>query len=718
MAMKLFKNPAAKHYFKAGLKKNRKFFVICLILHMISFPLAFTMLSIDIVADKSYDFLFGAFFALSWVFTAIAVLLGVIIAIQNFSYLHKKQETDTYMSLPLSDKQRFFGDYFSGLLTYIAPVIISAVFTFITFAIAAAVINANPECGMSIAPLEYGEHTIGWGQLMIEIYLIAIVAMIMLYTIITLACTLCGSLFETIVHSFILNGAIPGMIALLCFVMFNRVPGVDVLKIMLPIMSKTSPLGAFIGYLNYTDLMNEAVFLFPFFIKFWLWLAVFTVLYVVIAFLAYKKRKAEDVAKPYVFKSYYYAIISCVTFAVCAIIPIGFDILLIPMIVVAAVAFLAFELITNRGFKKFGKSLIKCALTITASILLIGILDNGWGFGIGRRVPDADDVESVTIENMEMVMGVEIDYDGVEFFEKDAIEAVITAHTKAADRACDESEFPGILKDYYSYDSYNWDRYYGYDYARTTTITYKLKNGSSITREYKFNEEERKIISSAALMSKDYARNEADEFVRSNRTYRDEWNFYITVHDAIQKDEYTIATRIKGLPGDDWMLVSEDEYNTFVKEIAEAIEKDILDRTYEQVMQPYGYCGKIGYFAFYEYDENILATLEKYKMHITPISEVVKKLDYIPIRTVSFNDDDRFFSDLVQSDRQLEIVKQLLMVVYPAERNRPSSYYERLEEYSIIINGDHFDLFIPDEYSDIARELFDMAFEIPPARLD
>ena len=706
MAMKLFKNPAAKHYFKAGLKKNRKFFVICLILHMISFPLTFTMLSIDIVADKRDDFLFLAFFVLSCVFTAIAVLLGVIIAIQNFSYLHKKQETDTYMSLPLSDKQRFFGDYFSGLLTYIAPVIISAVFTFITFAIAVAVINANPECRMSITPLEYGEHTIGWGQLMIEIYLIAIVAMIMLYTIITLACTLCGSLFETIVHSFIINGAIPGMIALLCFVMFNRVPGVDVRKIMLPIMSKTSPLGAFIGYLNYTDLMNEAVFLFPFFIKFWLWLAVFTVLYVVIAYLAYKKRKAEDVAKPYVFKSYYYAIISCVTFAVCAIIPIEFDILLIPMIVVAAVAFLAFELITNRGFKKFGKSLIKCALTITASILLIGILDNGWGFGIGRRVPDADDVESVTIENMEMVMGIQIDHDGVEFFEKDAIEAVITAHTKAADRVCDEREFPGILKNYYSYDSYNWDSYYGYDYAETTTITYKLKNGSSITREYKFTKEEREIISSVALISKDYAKNEADEFVRSNRTYTDGWDFYITVHDAIQKDEYTIATKVLHMDSYS-MLVSEDEYNTFVKEIAEAIEKDILDRTYEQIVQPYGYCGDIGYFAFYEYDENIFATLEKYNIHITPISEIVNRLNRIPIEEINYAGSSRFFNNTVQSDRQLEIVKQLLMVVYPAERNRPSISIERLEDYSIRIRGDSFDLYIPDEYNDIAEELFD-----------
>lgn len=207
-------------------------------------------------------------------------------------------------------------------------------------------------------------------------------------------------------------------------------------------------------------------------------------------------------------------------------------------------------------------------------------------------------------------------------------------------------------------------------------------------------------------MGKDYAKNEADEFVRSNRTYTDGWDFYITVHDAIQKDEYTIATKVLHMDSYS-MLVSEDEYNTFVKEIAEAIEKDILDRTYEQIVQPYGYCGDIGYFAFYEYDENIFATLEKYNIHITPISELVNRLNRIPIEEINYAGSSRFFNNTVQSDRQLEIVKQLLMVAYPAERNRPSISIERLEDYSIRIRGDSFDLYIPDEYNDIAEELFD-----------
>lgn len=417
MAMKLFKNPAAKHYFKTGLKKNRKFFVICLILHMISFPLAFAMLSVDVLTDNREETMFGIFTALAYVFSTIAILMGVIIAIHSFSYLHKKPETDTYMSLPLSDKQRFFSDYFSGLLTYIAPVMISSVFTFISIVIANAVINSNPASGMSIGSIVYDEYTISWAAVVLEVYIIAIVAMIMFYTLITLACTLCGSLFETIVHSFILNGAIPGMIALLCFVMFSRVPGVEYFSITLPIMSKTSPLGAFIGYIVCIAIVDE-VWLFPFFIKFVLWLAAFAALYLGLAFLAYKKRKGEDVAKPYVFKGYYYGILSCMTFAICSIIPIEYGMLIIPMIVVAAVAFLAFEVITSRGFKKFGKSLIKCACTITASILLIGILDNGWGFGAGRRVPDADDVKSVCVRNLETATGIEMYPRSVDFLKR------------------------------------------------------------------------------------------------------------------------------------------------------------------------------------------------------------------------------------------------------------------------------------------------------------
>lgn len=698
MAMKLFKNPAAKHYFKAGLQKNRKFFVICLILHMISFPLAFTMLSIDIVADKSYDFLFDAFIIWSFVFTAIAVLLGVIIAIQNFSYLHKKQETDTYMSLPLSDKQRFFGDYFSGLLTYIAPVIISAVFTFITFAIAAAVINANPECGMSITPLEYGEHTIGWVEIIAEIYMLAIIGMIMLYTLITLACTLCGSLFETIVHTFLLNGAIPGMIALLCFIMFNRVPGVDFIYIMLPILAKTSPLGALIAYPNYADVMDEAVLLFPFFIKFWLWLVVFTVIYLALAYFVYKKRKSEDVGKPYVFKSYYYIVVSCATFAVCAMIPTYMEIMLIPMIVIAAVVFLAFELITNRGFKRFGKSIIKCVVTILASILLVGLLDNGWGFGVGRRVPDADSVKSVTIENFETLSGIEIDHSGVEFFEEDVIEAVIKAHEMASDRLCDEREFPGVFKNYYSYyeDMYD-DGYYNYDYVEMTTITYKLKNGSSMTREYRFTEEERRIVSSV-IMGKDYARAQAKEFLKCYK-YND-YNV-IKIFAIFLINNYTITTAKDNT--EQAGVLSKEQYISFIEDMAKAIEEDILDRTQEQKEKPYSFCGRVGYVDVYEYDENILTTLKKYNVPILPLSEAISRLDKNPIEEIRRWTDHstRYYGEEIRSERERELIEQLLMVAVPYDGNLYDSYYIELFQ-------NYIELYIPNEYSDLAQELFDM----------
>lgn len=713
MAMKLFKNPAAKHYFKAGLKKNRKFFTICLILHMISFPLAFITLALDAATGgevDALDMLFPALLILSFVFTAFAILLGVLISVQSFSYLHKKQETDTYMSLPLSDKQRFFSDYFSGLLSYMVPVLISGVATFITLAIAYATIKANPDSGYTMNSVIYGDHTINIFEIVGIVYLLVSMAMVMFYTLISLSCTLCGSLFETTVNSFVLNGAIPGMIALVGFIMFNRVPGVVSGMVTLPLIAKTSPIGAAIAYVAYADSMGEAVLLFPFVIKFWLWLFVFTLVYLAIAFFAYKKRKAEDVAKPYVFRIFYYIIIYCTTFAVCSIIPIAFDVLIIPMIIFAAVVFLAFEVITNRGFKKFGRSIIKCAVTIAASILLIGILDNGWCFGVGRRVPDADDVESVIIDNVDEIIGTNV-YN-MEIFDEDVIKAVISAHEKAADRVCDKISYPGLFKDYFDRYYYSYDEYYvgGSDkYTYPVTITYNLRNGSSMTREYRFNDEERIIMAQKLFSSKDYAKSEADSFMRSYRYSATDEDNTINISDMFGKTEYYIGTKSSYHLLDVELLP--EEYTSLINDIAQAIEKDILDRTYEQVIAPYGYCGDVGSFSFYEYDENILATLREHNFPMPTNSEQIASITVNPIERMEMSYprfESVYFHRQFESEEQKKFVKQLLAVASPHKSENSNYSVSVLQYYS---SGYDVKLYVPAEYDVIARRLFNTGNE-------
>ena len=71
---------------------------------------------------------------------------------------------------------------------------------------------------------------------------------------------------------------------------------------------------------------------------------------------------------------------------------------------------------------------------------------------------------------------------------------------------------------------------------------------------------------------------------------------------------------------------------TAMRDIAKAIELDFTDRTREQRLKPYAYCGRVGDFDFYEYDENILATLREHNFPVMPVSEYIDKYDNNPIK--------------------------------------------------------------------------------------
>lgn len=61
--------------------------------------------------------------------TALLLLLGVLCAVTGFSYLHSRERTDFYHSLPLSRRQLFFISYLSGLVIFLAPYLAACLLT-------------------------------------------------------------------------------------------------------------------------------------------------------------------------------------------------------------------------------------------------------------------------------------------------------------------------------------------------------------------------------------------------------------------------------------------------------------------------------------------------------------------------------------------------------------------------------------------------------------
>lgn len=704
MATKIIKNPAVLHYFKTDIKKNMKFFIICLALHMLSLPLLFATMTYDTFKKGgSYTYLSEFFIVTTVIFTGLAILAGVLIAINNYSYLHKKQESDTYMSLPLSDKQRFFTNYFSGLVTYILPVVISGVFSFISLGIfiGAVTSDAGKDSYFSYEPLIYGDHTIHWFELFFTAYFLVILAMIMFYTITVLACTLCGSIFEAIVHVVILNGIIPGLIALVSFVMFNKVPTMSWYTVMLPVLSKTSPIGAVISYFLYAEFIEYDILLLPFILKFSFWLIAFTALYLGVSFLLYKFRKAEDVAKPYVFKSYYYIIMTCITFAFIAAIPAYWEVLISPILVATVVFYLIFEIITNRGFKNFGFSVIRCVATIVISFVLIMILNNSWSFGIGKRVPKAESVKSVSINYTSLDNAVDRYNDYMNFTDEDIIKIITDYHKDAVEYAYDNL---------YSTSFMEYNDYY---YHQTYEVTYKLKNGTSFTRFLPCTNEMRITLAEIETY---------DEYINDRTEYIYEDIYDRVVFEPLLGDSYEyLRIRDDGIYhggiAENSIEVSEEEFEKFKKELSKAIKLDLSDRTYEQIVSPYACYGlldiSLSSMYVYEYDEHILSVLKKYGIYTTtpkqyleencaevnPFSQIFiayyDKYDFHSYEDYEKTDKSyRYFGYNPSSEREHELMLELATKLAPFNFDSENPYV--LER--------HYK--VPKKYEHLAEELY------------
>ena len=78
------------------------------------------------------------------------LVLGIILAIQGFSYLYDRKKVDMYHSVPVSMKNRFFVVYCNGIFIYLAPAILCNILAWLIAAAQGAFsLEGLAECGMA-----------------------------------------------------------------------------------------------------------------------------------------------------------------------------------------------------------------------------------------------------------------------------------------------------------------------------------------------------------------------------------------------------------------------------------------------------------------------------------------------------------------------------------------------------------------------------------------
>ncbi len=482
-----------KTHFKNTILENKKFLFIVSVLHLIGYPvIAFTIRYYSEHPDNTDE----SYAIASCIALAIAILSGAIIAISIFNYLYKKSTVDMNLSLPLTTRQRFLSEYLAGLTIYIVPAIIGGLIGTVIL------LTGKHEL------MEVVKYTIYIGS-------IVIIGMILYYSLTVLILSCCGSLFETILSTLLINAMIPASIYLLSYtIISNDSFGLSSNSLFLNQIFISSPIGnaAFIIYffdnVNMYGNVNTNLYVH--------WLIptlIFTVLIVLLSYFLYKKRKAEQVSKPYVYKFIYYAILFFVTFCIISIFKVStgssdytaqtdstpIDASFFPAVMCSGIVFFIMEIISNRGFKKFWLSILKFAGTITCIYAVLLLCHATNGFGVNKYVPLESAVDNVIIDfdntstyNLP-IRNKHTIHDVVSLHEKvikEKYEDKNTSHKEIPESELDQRIKNGALATYNRND---------------ISITYYLKNGSILTREYNVSDEQMEQLYASMMTGRDYA---------------------------------------------------------------------------------------------------------------------------------------------------------------------------------------------------------------------
>ena len=382
----------ALHNWRQNVLGDKKLFIILAILHLIAAPAVILAMIISVyTGQKEID----AYAVIGTLTTGLAGFLGIFPAVDSFSCLHNKSVVDMSLSLPLNAKQRFFSNYFSGLFTYVAPFLGAQVVSLLLTGYGLIFMEGRTfyheyfENGRLVRQPFVCDYFSYAAPMLLKLILCGLLAMLMLYTVTVLITVCCGSKFESIAYTILVNVLLPLTVICVTFSIFDNLYGISPEIPMLKIISFTSVAGAIVVALDWSmagEMFYGAEDLFDYGV----WAAVYFLIIAALcglAFFLYRKRRAEQVSKPFVFKLAYYITITCAMFCMVALLLNEADFGLFPAVIITAIVYMIFEVVTNRGFKRFWLSIIKYSATFLAAFGIIWLGDKTDGFGAVSRVP-------------------------------------------------------------------------------------------------------------------------------------------------------------------------------------------------------------------------------------------------------------------------------------------------------------------------------------------
>lgn len=566
------------HNFECGVKTKIKMAIIIGILHLAAAPAVIISLIAGIYS-KDPTAMVESFAVIGVITTAIAGFIGIFIAIDSFSCLHNKSVVDMKLSLPLTASQRFFSNFLSGFAVYVVPFLAAQVVSLLGMAYGFIFMEGRTFeefAGYNNNEPQYREYTCEFFSMalpmLLKLIIAGILVMLMLYTVTVLVTVCCGNKFESIAYTILINIMIPLTIYLVFMSMFSDLYGIDMSDVIMGIIMFTSPAGGILAAVGMaignSSLMNN------FSMNYLVWGICYFLITAGIgagAFFLYKKRRAEQVSKPFVFKLLYYIISTAVIFCIYSVFYYD-NIGIVPAILTTVIVYVILEVAANRGFKKIWLSLIKYAGVMAASVLIIFAAQKTEGFGMVTRVPDISQVKYVELDygGFYGMFRLPREYDEsgwhsdyLEFDNSENIETIISAHQNIVG---EKNRKGNIARP-----------------GNSVEIRYHLKSGGTMVRRYSNTPAEAAEMLGKLDLTDEYRTQLAEKFIDKILTAKED---YIDMREYdseyTSKLQFYLSEAAQDYLGEsDSILISKLIDRDFFEQLAEAYAKDIMNITEE-----------------------------------------------------------------------------------------------------------------------------------------
>lgn len=538
MTEKTFNYTLRYYLFQMGRLKTLTIFS-CLFA-VLGFPLLAVASNLERFTTSHYDEIIAPMYVISIIGICGMALLSFITPIAAFKHLYTKTSADNILSLPLTTTQRFIGDMGSILTSYCLPMGISAVLTLIAENITIAVLNKQ-------TPSDLSQYAL--------IAFLCTFQFIMLNSAITVCC---GRMVEAMLYPVAVNLVMPLAITYGGEIAFINAFGIMSSGTMEVMQSPIYNMFPFSFLLNLTSSLNLNI----------LWGMLFTLLYLGLAYLGYRKRLAQNIGKSFVFK-YSYLIATTIVgiaFIISYIWLVDMSYLyncyapqfgtVVTIAVVLLIMLLIMELINYKKIHSIPKFILHYAGTMGGGFLIFFLLIWSGGFGAGYYVPSADKIESATMfgfyRESDWENGVENTIDAVE---DEAISLILEEHNYIVDNHDNDNEVSQDdsmpIHELYSTENLGYSIF-------NTSFHYIMKDGTRIDRNY----------------SLDYTTKDLWERMFRTESYRlrlinsiKEWRLW-------QDEELTYEIRLLNAHSDKVYIKFESE-NLLESEIFKALEADL-----------------------------------------------------------------------------------------------------------------------------------------------